>query len=366
MKASPGLIAPRPTAPTAASPPPAATTASRGSPSASATSGLQRRDRVGPFDQRRENRRGDAGRRERLRRTSAAAPRRASHVPAASLMSVQLFAGQRQTQIVLGQQHAGDARVGFGLMAAKPHQLRRGEARHRLHAGDGGEAGAPLAELARLGEGASVVVQDRRPQRAVVGAERHRAVHLSGKADRGDRAEHLRRFALEIADGGEHRFAPHLGVLLGPQRMRMIRLIGAGGGGDDDAVVDQRGFEGGRAAIDAESDHCATVAEIATLDKRTRRRGQLGRRPCALVLRRREAASKDSPAQTNVGDPWIILRRALAHARAAPDERTSLVKASRHSLQPPLRAAQIAQAGGMSSAASAAAIRPAARPLARM
>jgi hypothetical protein len=50
--------------------------------------------------------------------------------------------------------------------------------------------------------------------------------------------------------------------------MRMIRLIGARGGGDDDAVVNQRGFEGGRATIDAESDHRRTVAEIASGDKR--------------------------------------------------------------------------------------------------
>ena len=150
--------------------------------------GLERRDRVGPLDQRRQNRRGDAGRHERL---GAPAPLRLVEPPRARRVAHvgELFAGQRQTQIVLGQQHAGDARVDFGFVAAKPHQLRRGEARHRLHAGDGGEAGAPLAEFARLGEGAPVVVQDRRPQRPVVGAERHRPVHLSGKADRGDRAE---------------------------------------------------------------------------------------------------------------------------------------------------------------------------------
>ena len=80
--------------------------------------GPERRDSGGPFDQRRENRRGDAGRHERL---GTPAPLRLVEPPRARRVAHvrELFAGQRQTQIVLGQQHAGDARIEFRLMGCE-------------------------------------------------------------------------------------------------------------------------------------------------------------------------------------------------------------------------------------------------------
>ena len=226
MKASPGRTAPMPIAPTAASPPPAATTTSRGSPSSSATPRARRPTGCDPSASGGTQRRIDAARRQRLGRPAPLGfvepPRSGgvAHVGA-------LFPGQTETQIVLGQQHVSDAREDLRLMATQPHELRRGEARHRLDADDVGETAAPLPEFAGLGEGARVVVQHRRPQRAVVAAEDDRAVHLAGKADRADAAERFGRASREVADRGDHRRAPDVRVLLGPQRVGMVRLIGA-------------------------------------------------------------------------------------------------------------------------------------------
>ena len=86
MKASPGAMAPRPTAPTAASPPPAARITPRGSPSASAASG-----RIRPAGAAPSNKGGaQAGSASQAAKASGDQARLASsrsQVPAASLMS---------------------------------------------------------------------------------------------------------------------------------------------------------------------------------------------------------------------------------------------------------------------------------------
>ena len=149
-------------------------------------------------------------------------------------------------------------------MGAQPHQLGGGEAGHRLDAGDRGEAAASLAEFARLGEGAAVVMEDRRPQRPIVGAEQHRAVHLAGEADGADRGVGLGRGVPEVAERLEHRVHPDVGVLFRPQRMRIVGAIGARRRSDHPSPrFHQHGLEAGRPAIHAECDHGATVAEFA-------------------------------------------------------------------------------------------------------
>ena len=87
-------------------------------------------------------------------------PRRAASCPAASLISAPLFAGQREAEIVLGRQHAGDSAAISGSCRAEPQHFRCREARHRLDADDARQFGKVAREFGRFRMGARVVVQD--------------------------------------------------------------------------------------------------------------------------------------------------------------------------------------------------------------
>ena len=273
MKASPGRTAPMPTAPTAASPPPAATIAPRGK--AEFVGGLraERRPGLAAFRERRDARL-HRGRWPPAPPATSAALRFVKPPRAGGVAHVgALLAGQAKAQIVLGQQHAGDCRrrsagswrwSQSSLGAVKPAigltPTTRARSRWRV------------PQLGGFREGARVVVQHRGPQRAIVGADEHRAVHLSGKADRADGGES--RGALRFRSPSAPAIAetPRLGILLGPQRMRVVGAIGAYRRSDNALLrADQHRLERRSPAIDAERDHRPTVAEKLNRDKPDRR-----------------------------------------------------------------------------------------------
>ncbi len=97
-------------------------------------------------------------------------------------------------------------------MPPEPEQFGRGETRHRLDADDTGKLAMLVPQLGGFSESTGVVVQHRGPQRTVVVTEEHRAVHLSGEADRSDGSEFARHALLQLAERGGHRGAPHLGI----------------------------------------------------------------------------------------------------------------------------------------------------------
>ena len=72
-----------------------------------------------------------------------------------------------------------------------------------------------LLDLGTLAAGPLVVPEDRGPQHAITGVERHEAVHLAAEAD--PCGSPARRAAVEHRLG---RLPPVLGVLLGPARLR--------------------------------------------------------------------------------------------------------------------------------------------------
>ena len=94
-------------------------------------------------------------------------------------------AGQPVADVVLGQQHVGDARPDLGLVRANPGQLGRREPGQRVVAGDLDEAlrADGRADRVALGGRALVVPQDRRPQDLARGVEQHEPVHLPGEPD---------------------------------------------------------------------------------------------------------------------------------------------------------------------------------------
>ena len=102
-------------------------------------------------------------------------------------------------------------------MALQPDQFGRRETGHRFDAHDEREIGVAAPEFARLGEGARVIVQNGRPQRAVGLIEQNRAMHLPGKTDRRDGLHRRRRFAHQGGESVEHGVAPIVGVLFRPK-----------------------------------------------------------------------------------------------------------------------------------------------------
>ena len=71
-----------------------------------------------------------------------------------------------------------------------------------------------FAELPRFEMSARIVVEYRRTHGPIVAPEQDRAVHLAGKADPAEPGHRRGRLRSEIADRGEQRVAPNLGVLL--------------------------------------------------------------------------------------------------------------------------------------------------------
>ena len=149
-------------------------------------------------------------------------------------------------------------------MAREPDQLRRGEPGHRLDADDIGERTMALPQFGRLAMGARRRYGGWPASAACRRGREHRAVHLAGEADRAGRGEGLGRGAPELAERRRTSPRPRL-------RDPAPTTKAADGRGDTRAsprrsaapsASDQHRLEAGRAAIDAERDHRATVAEI--------------------------------------------------------------------------------------------------------
>jgi hypothetical protein len=164
-----------------------------------------------------------------------------------------LGTAELQAQPVLGQQHAGDASEQRRLMATQPQQLGGGEAGHGQVAGHRVQHRRQALELGALGVAATVVPEDGRAQRPVVGIEQHRAVHLPRKTD----GTHLRPGLRQALAQRRHRAfggRPPVGrLLLGPQRLGSRQLQGRRGLADHLLrVVEQQQLDLGGAQIDAE------------------------------------------------------------------------------------------------------------------
>ena len=118
-----------------------------------------------PLERRRHPRGVDAQRVEHHRRPVAGGEVEQQRPGAVGLVE-RVSAGQPVADVVLGQQHVGDAGPDLRLVLANPDQLGGGEPGQRVVAGDLDE---PLradgrADLVALGGRALVVPQDRRPQ----------------------------------------------------------------------------------------------------------------------------------------------------------------------------------------------------------
>ena len=124
---------------------------------------------------------------------------------------------QPVAQIVLGQQHFGDAREHLGLVFGHPHQLRRGEARHREIAGDPARVRNRGFERRALGARAPVVPEDGGPQHGTPRVEQRGAVLLPRKADRPNGGERRAVPGLQFVHGPARGDPPVFGILLRPQ-----------------------------------------------------------------------------------------------------------------------------------------------------
>jgi hypothetical protein len=129
--------------------------------------------------------------------------------------------GQPEPQVILGQQHLGDAGEGFRLVGSHPFEFRRGEAGKDDIAGQTPEYRIGI-KLRRFLVAARIVPQDAGPDHLAVVVDGRRTMHVSRQPD----AAHLCQFSgmglAELRQCCPGCFDPAVGILFRPSVMRPL------------------------------------------------------------------------------------------------------------------------------------------------